>query len=179
MNLLLLPGHAPKHRLWADNVHDEFGPHFGMTIVQYYGHWLDGASGQRYIDHEKELDALRGQLVELDDYIVMAYGAGVVLALQGIHEGVIAPEVGVFVGTPLHWARHAGFDLDNWMLSYQVPTLYIQHQDDPGGGLADMMWYLNDRETQSQYVEAYEHAQYDYADVARLLGMVKDFVDLE
>lgn len=129
MNLILLPGNNKNNRLWIDAIDRAVSPDFTRTAVHYYDHWwTDGDEGE--MDLDAELLKLASTVQEFDKYVIFAKSAGVILALYGIFEGVLDPEVCIFVGSAVNWAKVREYDLDNWLINFDIPSLFIQSEHD-------------------------------------------------
>lgn len=121
MNLILLGGNSPQNEQWLEQIAESLSPYFKETYIQTYGHWESG--GQMLMGREEE--KLEAQAEDLDNYIVFAKSAGVVLTLDAIQGHRINPNACIFVGSPIGSSAAERFD------NYRIPTLFIQQTKDP------------------------------------------------
>jgi hypothetical protein len=177
MNLILLPGNDKSNKEWIDSVDAELSPYFDRTAIHYYDHWWSSDDGE--IDLEVELDKLAATVEQFDSYVIFAKSAGVLLALYGIYEGVLAPEVCIFVGSAIPWGYERGFDLNNWLINYSVPTLFIQKTLDPALSFVDLSTLIVDKNMSGYLLKEISGDDHVYEDIAQLKQLVEGFVDLE
>jgi hypothetical protein len=177
MDIVLLPGNDKSNKVWIDAVDVETRGLFTHTIVHYYDHWWKEGSGL-VLDIDSELERLATQLDGVGRSLIFAKSAGVVLALYGIYEGVLDPEVAVFVGTPIQWARDQGYDVDNWLINYSLPTLFIQQEHDPAVFANDLETFLSEKNVTHHMLRSIPGSDHRYSDVAQLVAFMKEFVDL-
>jgi hypothetical protein len=164
MNLLLLPGNSKQNKVWIDGVESELKSSFDNTMVHYYDHWWS-EDPDAIIDMEIELNRLDSTTESFGKYALFAKSAGALLALYGIYEGTLTPEVCVFVGTAINWGRKEGFEVDDWLANYSIPTLFIQKSFDPAisaRGLSDL---LQDREVQNYSLLEIPGDDHTYSDI--------------
>ncbi len=176
MNLILLPGNDKSNKAWIDSIDTVFSPSFKQTAIHYYDHWWSSDAGE--IDLEVELDKLAATVEQFDTYVVFAKSAGVLLALYGIYEGVLDPEVCIFVGSAVNWGYERGYDLDNWLINYSVPTLFIQKSQDPAISAPDLKNLLMDKNVQRYSLQEIEGNDHYYDDIDQLRQLMEGFVDL-
>ncbi|MGH9856784.1 MAG: hypothetical protein ACRD4B_02970, partial [Acidobacteriota bacterium] len=138
MNIILLGGNNIGNKQWLDNITIAFTPHFDSLYVHQYRHWT---TGEELIDIDLELSELSKKL-PTKPYMIAAKSAGVLLALKGIQEQVLAPQKCIFFGTPIPWAKKNNFETDKWVQQYTVPTLFIQQTHDPILPFNDLQDYL-------------------------------------
>jgi hypothetical protein len=177
MNLILLPGNDKNNKAWIDSVDTELSPYFDRTAIHYYDHWWSSDAGE--IDLEIELDKLAATVEQFDTYVIFAKSAGVLLALYGIYEGVLDPELCIFVGSAIPWGYDRGFDLDNWLINYSIPTLFIQKTADPALSFTDLNTILLDKNISGFSLKEIPGNDHYYEDVAQIRQLVEGFVDLE
>lgn len=178
MNLILLPGNSAANREWIDEVERVFSPHFENVYTQYYDHWFVG-DGNRILDLDAELEKVVTQTEEFDKYVIFAKSAGALVALKGIYEGLLSPEVCLFAGLPKGWADEQGFPLDEWLLTYATPTLFIQQRQDPAMFAENLETYLEDLGVTHHEISVVPGASHAYNDVVDLYARVKEFIDFE
>ncbi|MDQ3098605.1 MAG: hypothetical protein M3Q44_02570 [bacterium] len=176
MNLILLPGNDKKNKVWVDAVETELSSYFERTAIHYYDHWWSSEDGE--IDLEIELDKLAATVEQFEKYVVLAKSAGVLLALYGIYEGVLDPEVCIFVGSAIPWGYERGFDLNNWLINYSIPTLFIQKTLDPALSFADLNTVIIDKNISGYLLKEIPGNDHFYEDIAQLKELVEGFVDL-
>ncbi len=175
MNLILLPGNDKSNREWIDMVETSLSPLFDHTAVHYYDHWWS-EGGE--IDLEVELDKLAVTVSQFDTYVIFAKSAGVLLALYGIFEGILDPEVCIFVGSAFPWGKAQGYDLDNWLINYAVPTLFIQKTDDPALSFEGLRLLLLDRNVSGNILKEIPGDGHEYENIGQLRELTEGFVDL-
>jgi pimeloyl-ACP methyl ester carboxylesterase len=177
MDILLLPGNSKKHKVWIDKVELEMKPLFEHSATNYYDHWWQGED-DAIIDMEAELAKLESTVDQLKSYIVFAKSAGAALALYAMNEGVISPDVCVFVGMPINWCKENGFAIDEWLLEYDVPTLFIQNKNDPAIHFDDLKDYLFERNVHNHHMVELEGDSHDYDTIPELKRLTEEFIDL-
>lgn len=148
MNLLLLGGVSPENKEWVYEVEAALAPLFEKTVVHEYAHWTSAIS---HMDFNHELRAVRGKAREMGKYVIFAKSAGVVLSLKGIHERVFDPESCLFVGTPLGFVEQHGHEMDVWLKSLRVPTLFAQKSHDPAGAYQEVERFLHQHMPSRRY----------------------------
>lgn len=172
MDLLLFSGNSLIHKEWIEDVEATLKPLFSRTYIQYYKHW-DEQAEVIMLDHE--LQEVSKVINEYEDYVIFGKSAGTLLALKGIHQGVLAPEKCVFVGLPVQWGKAHGFKVDDWIYKLTVPTLFIQKSKDPVLSYDDLDAYLDEQEVdQCQSVELPGDDHY-YDDLGSLRELVEEF----
>lgn len=134
MRLIILPGNSPSNKEWADSAKQSFSNSFTDIYVQSYSHW---DTGKEFIDFDIELEKLV-ENVRDDDCMVLAKSAGAMLTIYGVHENKFFPKRCVFLGLPIRFAVENGFALDQWLKSYDVPTIIIQNSNDPVTSFAEL-----------------------------------------
>jgi hypothetical protein len=177
MDIVLLPGNDRSHKTWVDALDLEVRPMFTRTIVHYYDHWWKEGE-ELLLDIDSELERLSIELEQSDRYMVFAKSAGVALALYGMYEGMLDPEVCVFAGTPVPWARERGFALDTWFVNYSVPSLFIQQKEDPAFSAIALEAYLTEKNVSNHFFRAIEGSDHLYRNTDELIELMKEFVDL-
>jgi pimeloyl-ACP methyl ester carboxylesterase len=177
MNLILLPGNNKSDRVWIDEMDREFSPHFTRTALQYYDHWWSG-DDEAILDMDAELIKLTSIVQEFDKYVIFAKSAGVLLALYGVYEGVLDPEVCIFVGSAIEWGKKERFDVDNWLTNYSVPTLFIQKEFDPAISFEDLKKYLELKNVTSYELAKLPGDDHQYDEVESLAKLTMEFYDL-
>ena len=180
MNLVLLPGNDHSNRVWVDELEKSFSPYFEKVYTQYYDHWFGGTVDEDLmIDVDLEVDKLTVQLEQFSPYMIFAKSVGVLVALEGIYGGVLRPEVCVFVGTPLEWADAHGFAVDEWLVQYAVPTLFIQNEYDPVASSEFLVGFLQSMDVQRCEILSLDGNAHLYEDIEQLLYATEKFVDLD
>lgn len=176
MNLILLPGNDKKNKMWVDSVESALAADFKRIAIHYYDHWWAGEDGE--IEWEAELDKLNATVSDFVPYIIFAKSEGVLLALYGMHEGVLDPEVCVFAGSAVRWGVERGLDMDNWLINYSVPTLFIQNTQDPEISSEELASLLADKNASRYSLKELPGDDQSYDDVAQLKQLIEGFVDL-
>ncbi len=178
MNLVLLPGNSADHREWIDGVERVFAPHFENVYTQYYDHWF-GGNESAVLDLQSELDKVITQTEDFDPYLIVAKSAGCLLALKGIYEGVLSPHACVFIGLPKAWAQEQDMPIDEWLLSYDTPSLFIQQRQDPVFFGTELAGYLLDLHVTHQMCQILDGASHHYDDIPSLLTATQSFIDFD
>lgn len=181
MNLILLPGNSSKNREWIDSVESVFSPKFDQVYTQYYDHWFGAEENNEdaLIDINIETDKVAVHAEKLNPYVIFAKSAGTLIALKGIFDGVLQPDVCVFVGFPLKWSVSQQFEIDQWLMHYSIPTLFIQNDQDPAVSGDELGAYLYTQDVQRFHLETLDGDTHEYQDVDKLLSLTEQFVDLE
>ena len=177
MNLILLPGNSRENRTWIDLVEHQLGPSFSHTAVHYYDHWWTDESDAE-LDFDSELLKLAGTVQEFDKYVIFAKSAGVLLAMRGIFEGILEPSVCFFVGTAVNWGLSKGLDINTWFANYDVPTLFIQKEQDPAIPYTELVSFLDSNNVTGYHAVSIAGNDHSYSDVDLLCQHIQEFYDL-
>ena len=174
MDLLLFGGMSPRNKEWLYHVEKSLRPLFDKTSLHEYAHW---ASAAPQIDLEHELHAAHNQARELDDYVIFAKSAGVVLSLKGIAEKTLRPKACLFVGTPLNFIHEHSHQVDIWLKSLDMPAIFVQNAHDPTGTYQELQRYLHEH-LQSPHYKIFEEPgeTHDYNDLQRLKELASALV---
>lgn len=176
MNLILLPGDSKSNRAWVDSVEHELSTDFKRTAIHYYDHWWTDEEAE--LDLEAELLKLVTTALEFDKYVIVAQSVGALLALYGIFEGVLEPEVCVFVGTAILYGQERGFDLDNWLINYNVPTLFIQNEQDPECSAQNLETLLHSKNVTGYQLVTLSGNTASYLDISQLGTITREFYEV-
>lgn len=177
MNVILLPGSNREDRLWVDSIERELSSQFKRTAVHYYDHWWSDTESAE-IDLDAEILKLASTVQEFDRHIIIAHSEGVLLSLYAIHEGVIEPDVCVFIGSAINYGISHGFDLHSWLVNFDVPTLFIQNEHDPMMGSVELGNYLASKNVLSHQLVSLAGDTNEYFDVARTKDLIFDFYEV-
>jgi hypothetical protein len=171
MNLILLGGNSIDTKKWIETVETHLKPLFKSTTVLYYDHWQ---SGEWMLNLDREKEKLVALTKGMDGYVIFAKSAGSLVTVKAIYEKPISPNKCIFVGIPLKWARKNDFDVDTWYKNYSIPTLAIQHTDDPFSSSQDLSKFLSPL-TNTVKIEAIPGDTHDYDDLDTLKNLVSEF----
>jgi len=177
MNLILLPGNNRSQRSWIDSVEKELSPEFSSTAVHYYDHWWSGLEDAE-IDLDAELLKLATTAQQFDKYIIIAQSEGVLLALYGIYEGIIEPDVCIFVGSAFNYAKEYGYDLHSWLVSFDIPTLFIQNEQDPMMGGKELDDLLFSKNVLGHRIVTLPGETNTYPEASRIRDIIFDFYEV-
>jgi pimeloyl-ACP methyl ester carboxylesterase len=127
MNLLILGGYSDYNRNWVENIQKNLGPLFESSEILYYKHWSPYNDNA---DIKPEVENLAKIAEGKKDIVVFAKSAGVSLTLQAIRNGYVNPVKCIFAGMAYEWSKHQGWDMDNLLEHFQIPTLFLQQSQD-------------------------------------------------
>ena len=172
MDLLLFSGNSLLHKRWIEEVEKTLKPLFDKTYIHYYKHWED-KSPVIYLDYE--LEEVSKVLSGYKDYAVFGKSAGTLLALKGINDGILKPEKCIFVGLPVEWGKFYGFEVDEWVLGYSLPTLFIQKSQDPVLYYDDLVRYLEEQNVSNHKTVEVPGFDHFYEDLDHLRELTEEF----
>lgn len=174
MNLILLSGNGFSNKEWIEKVERGLGSLFQKTVIQNYRHW---ETGEKLIDLDFETSKLAENTRSLGNYIVFAKSAGVVLTLKSVFEGKIKPAKCIFVGLPLRWAEEYNFNLNCWIESFSVPTLFVQQTNDPMFSFNELQDYLGRKNAKDYQLAEVIGESHHYPNVEQLKQLVEEFIE--
>jgi len=172
MNLILLGGNSIDNKKWIENVETYLKPLFQSTTIINYDHWQ---TGEWMINLDTEKEKLTQTAKNLGEYMIFAKSAGSLVTVKAIFEKLISPQKCIFAGIPLNWARKSNFDVDIWYKDYLVPTLAIQHTNDPLASFKELIEFLSQL-TKSVKVEELPGDTHDYDEQDIIKKLVSDFI---
>ena len=166
MNILLLGGNSPQHKLWLHQL-GAFLESAGHVVIRHeYHHWQ---TGEPNADIEAELRRLRPVASQLANYAVIAKSVGTVIATLGIARGLLQPTQCVFLGVPL--AGIAGETPDFLpSLAALPPTTIMQNDHDPYGSFDLLQQTLPPLPQLT--LQTSPGATHDYVDFAAIAAML-------
>ena len=173
MKLILLAGNSISNKEWIENVEKTLRPLFTETELHYYQHWT---TGDGLIDLDRELDLLSKDINDSEKYVIFAKSAGTLLALKGVRENKLSPHKCIFVGTAINWGREKNFSVDEWLLEYSIPTLFIQKTKDPTSTFEELSSLLNECEVKSFTLKEIPGEDHHYDEIESLKMEIKDFL---
>lgn len=176
MNALILGGNSPHNKEWVRQLHAALAPLFTTVATHDYAHW---ASAGETIDFDHELRAIQREARALDDYIIIAKSAGVLLALKGISDNILRPDKVIFLGTPLNYIhRHTmEHEFESWLKKLTEPMLAIQNAHDPAAAAGEVDRYLKTIVPPSLITFAELPGDtHDYIDFPKLLELAHQFI---
>jgi len=172
MNLILLGGNSINNKKWIEDVESCLKPLFQSTTIINYAHWK---AGEGMIDLDKEKEKLAQTAKNLDGYIIFAKSAGSLVTVKAIFEKLISPQKCIFAGIPLNWARKSNFDINAWYKDYSIPTITIQHANDPLASSKELSEFLSQLTTMVK-VEELPGDTHDYNEFDIIKKLVSDFI---
>ncbi len=172
MNLILLGGNSIDNKKWIEDVETCLKPLFQSTTVISYDHWQ---TGEWMINLDKEKEKLAQTAKNFGEYIIFAKSAGSLVTVKAIFEKSISPQKCIFAGIPLNWARKSNFDVNTWYKDYSIPTLAIQHTNDPLASSKELSEFLSQL-TKTVKVEELPGDTHDYDELDTIKKLVSDFI---
>jgi alpha-beta hydrolase superfamily lysophospholipase len=171
MQLLLLGGYSTRNKPWIHEVGDALAPLVERCVVHEYAHW--SGEGQD-MDFAAELAAIAEEAEHLDDYVVFAKSIGIVLTVEAMSRGLLAPRICVFAGLPLSTAVvERGQAFARQLARLQCPLVFVQNNADPLGSYEAVKQYLERAgATQAMTVELPGDTHH-YGDVGKLRTVVR------
>lgn len=169
MNVVILPDSNQAERTWASRLDEKFGEMFESSCVQYYDHWF-GGSEFATIDYESELEKLNAYVDNFGKYVIVGKGAGALLAVRGIAEGTVTPEVCVFL--------NMNSPNEEWLMHYDTPTLFLQNGINGGARSEELERYLNDLNVSRCEVIGIECENNGDEEIDKIVELTKRFIDL-
>lgn len=151
LNLLILPGNSPGNKDWTRELSELFSPHFSEIKIIEYESWKDN-DFSRVIDLEQELAKIRESIMEWGQYCVFAKSVGTALCMKAVHDRVLKPQKCVFVGIPIDWLATNNIPVENWVGTYNIPTMVIQQRHDPFADSDTVGEFLKDLSTIKEYI---------------------------
>lgn len=139
MNAIYLPGNSIANKIEVEKLSQALSDLFDQSIVQYYRHWQ---TSEEFIDLDFERIELQKIASNLGEYIIIAKSIGTVLAMSALCENTINPQKCIFLGTPVKWAQEHKYNIDLYLSCLDVPTIFIQHRNDPLTSAQDLQTYL-------------------------------------
>ena len=173
MDLILLAGNSIDNKEWIEEVESAFKPFFSLTQIQYYDHWQ---SGKELIDLNKEIKKLTETTKSKKQYVIFAKSAGSLVTLKAIFEKKISPHKCIFIGIPINWAKKYGFDIKKWFKDFDLPSLIIQHTNDPIASIQELSKFLK-KETVAncKLVELSGNDHY-YSEIDKIKDLTTNFI---
>lgn len=173
-NLILLSGNAEQNKEWIEDIRNKINPLFETSKILYYKHW---AENKPYIEFQYEQLQLKKISDGISNLVIFAKSVGSVLTIKSVMEGIIKPEKCIFVGVPLLWAKDRDMDLATWIKNYNIPTLFIQQENDPYLSYSDLEKFLNKSSVSKYKLEKVVGNNHNYDDLDTIYKLVKDFIN--
>jgi len=168
MNILILGGNSIQNREWVFSLAAALERTGASTIPYEYHHWK---SGDDFIDIEYELTALQHSNLLTNEYILIAKSKGAVLALQGIHTGVLHPSRCVLLGLPLNVIHEHSIPVQSWLSLAAATATFIQNEHDPLGSYDAVQSYLIEAGVPEAHIIASPGDTHDYLDFATIIEL--------
>lgn len=175
--LLLLPGNSPQNKSWINELAAAFQNDFARVEPWYYAHWKD-SDNENLLNVQQELSLIAQHLHHnsIKETIIFAKSAGIVLALQAMHDHILNPKACIFIGFPLHWARAHRLQLESLFPSLHCPTLFIQKTHDPAASFAELSTVLKQQNIKNTSMLELPGSDHHYGDIQRLRREVLAFL---
>ena len=179
MKVVLLGGNHKLNKEWVDEIAQSVGDLFEQAVVQNFYHW---SQEHGMIDLDKEADQLEKIVEGWDEYIVFAKSAGTLVTLKCLHEGRISPGKLIFVGLPYEWGKEKGWDVDAYLKSLKIKTLFIQKPHDWAMAYSALETLLTEKvganyETLEYKREGEPDDDHHYADIAYLKSLIQEYIN--
>ncbi|MEX1063739.1 MAG: hypothetical protein WD898_02115 [Candidatus Paceibacterota bacterium] len=172
MNLALIGGNSLKNKPWLEEVKKAMSEYYDNIVVHIYSHW---ERGETLLDIEKESDLFAKELENMSDYTLFAKSAGIMVALRCINEKKISPSKCIFVGTPIYWAKDQKVNFDEWFKNLNIPTLFIQHDQDPTISSVDLKKLIQEWGINNHEFIGLPGDTHDYPEVEELAKLTNQF----
>ena len=173
MNLILLGGNGIDNKKWIEDVETSLRPLFQSTTVVNYDHWQ---AGEWMINLDKEKEKLVETVKSAGEYVIFAKSAGSLVTVKAVYEKLISPPKCIFVGVPLKWARKNNFDIDTWYQGLSIPTMVIQHTDDPFASSKELTDFFSEKSAKPIKFEELPGDTHDYNELEAIKKFVLDFI---
>lgn len=161
MKLVILPGNSASNKVWNEIMSDAFADMFPKRYAHSYAHWK---SGKNIIDIDAEADALVSH-VGTEEIVILGKSIGAVLAIKCVAKNYVHPKKCVLMGLPIEWAREHGMPPETWMDAFNVPTLFIQNDNDPVAPCSDTKYFLKRYASKQFSTVIIEGTDHKYNDV--------------
>jgi predicted alpha/beta-hydrolase family hydrolase len=151
-------------------------PPFDKVNIQKYLHWQDREPDMDFDWEVEALDAVLEGPKKPD--VIIARCMGGLVTLKSLYEGAPAPDACIFVGLPYDWF-HKKRPIDRWLDALEVPSLFIQQEDDRAGSyetVQDAVDAAYKRDTVVWPVPGEDHL---YKDIPRVVSLINTFLDIE
>ncbi len=175
MTIFLLAGNSISNKDWIEAVAAKLSPEL-QTEILYYDHWQ---SGEELINLDLELEKLVAMTNGVEEYAIFAKSAGALLALKGVEEGKLKPIKCIFAGTAVGWGKARGLPVDQWLggeKNSTPPTLFIQKEDDPAIGTADLEQLLTQLGRENYKLKIIPGSDHSYDDLDLLKKEIEDYL---
>lgn len=172
MNIVILGGNSSDNVAWVREVAGSVGTLFTDVYVHPYEHWQSNTS---FIDFAGELNRLSTAASPLEPYVIFAKSVGVLLAAEGIATGKLQAHGCIFVGTPLELVARQHYALAEWLRTSKVPTVFIQHTDDPAGSYASLQQYMAEEDIDTAQLHELPGATHHYDELDQLTQIASRF----
>lgn len=173
MNLILLGGNSIDNKKWINDVEQNLKSLFETTKIIDYEHW---ETGGLMINLDKEKEKLIKTVQGFKRYMIFAKSAGILVTIKAIYENKILPEKCIFAGLPLKWAKKNNFNIDVWLRNYSVPTVVIQHIDDPLASSQEVQSFLRQENTINIGLKELPGNTHDYNEHDLIYSLTEDLL---
>lgn len=168
MQLLLLGGYSPHNKPWIHEVGRVLAPLVDRSIVHNYAHWDSGGK----MDMEAELSAISAEAHELQDYVVFVKSIGIVLTVEAINRGLLAPKACVFAGLPIGAVVERGEAFDMQLADLNCPVTFVQNTNDPVSSFEDVRTYVQRVHPANYTLVELPGNTHDYTDLDEIKSLI-------
>lgn len=173
MDLVLLPGNSIKNRPWIEDVEKSLSPYFQNSSIQYYKHW---EKNEEMIDLDYEQEVLTKTLESRTHFAIFGKSAGTILAIRSVIQKGIKPNYCFFTGTAIKFAYRMDQDINKWIKSYTIPTLYIQKEKDPAFSVNELTDFLKNSPQNNYKIVSIPGDNHHYEDLDLLANEISKFI---
>ena len=171
MDLIILSGNAPENKEWAEKVGKLFKDEFDSIYIQYYEHW---PNQKKIIDFNLEISKLVKN--NRRNLIIIAKSVGVALAIKCIHTKKLNPLKCVFFGLPIKWCEKNNIPLQNWLINYKRPSLFIQQTEDPFLSFSELKPLLEKLNVKNYSLYEVNGNDHIYLNIKKLKNTMEKFI---
>lgn len=176
MHIIYLAGNSLNNKIWIEKVKSNFDS-FSTGDILYYDHWQ---TGEKWINLKKESEKLAELVVDKKDYFVFAKSIGSVLALKNIFEKTLTPKKLIICGFPYHAGKKEFENIDKYLKTLILPTMFIQNEFDPLFSFVDLEKVLKENSpTNYQLMKNRGNNTHDYEDFENLTVVANQFFNNE
>jgi len=172
MHIIYLAGNSINNKTWIEKVKLNFDS-FSTGNILNYDHWQ---TGEKWINLQKESEKLAEMVKDRTDYFVFAKSIGSVLALKNIFDKKMLPKKMIICGLPYRAGKKEFEDIDEYLKSLTVPTIFIQNELDPVYSFEELEKILKENSpVDYQLIKNQNINTHDYEDYEEINTAVKEF----
>ncbi len=173
MNLIILGGYSDYNKEWVENIRKTFGGLFNSVEILYYENWKDYKED---VDIRSEVENLKKLAEGKNDLVIFAKSVGVALTLQAIRNGYIKPIKCIFAGTAYEWSKENGWDMDELLNNFAIPSLFIQQTNDRTTSSTVLREVLNKSGVKNYNLLELPGEDHKYNDIQEIIKNVEPFI---